>query len=100
MGVTGGPVHLADGFSGAGFAARHQVRVHAEGEPRVAVAELEAQRLDVLAGVQKDRGVEVPQGVHAVFTSCRVSLPLLRHRDDARKGKRGLPPLVVEAVAP
>ncbi|MFI1144978.1 hypothetical protein [Streptomyces sp. NPDC020780] len=55
------------------------------------MAEVRAQRLDVLAGVQKHRRVEVPQRVHAVLAGGLVALAGPRLRQDAGLHECGLP---------
>jgi hypothetical protein len=61
----------------------------AKGEARVAVPEVFRERLDALARVQQHRGVEVPQGVHAVGSG----------RLDPGRGQRGLPRVAVDVAA-
>ncbi|MYS17148.1 hypothetical protein GTW73_24835 [Streptomyces sp. SID4982] len=46
-------VQAVHGVTGPRVAARHEVGVHPEREPRIVVPEVVAQRLDVLAGVQQ-----------------------------------------------
>lgn len=52
-------------------------------EPGVAVTEIRAERLDVLAGVEEHGCVEVPQRVHSVLAGRLVPLALLGPRNDA-----------------
>ena len=54
----GALVQAVHGLPGPRVAARHEVRADPEREPRIAVAEVVTQRLDVLAGVQQDGGEE------------------------------------------
>lgn len=58
--------------------------------------EVVTQRLDVLARVKQHRGVEVPEGVHAMFAGGLVPLARLRLGDHPSRDKSGLPSPVVE----
>lgn len=60
------------------------------------MSEVVAQHLDVLAGVQQNRGVEVPEGVHAVFAGSLMALARLRRGNDPSRDQSGLPRAVIE----
>ena len=83
------PEQFVDRASGALLTGRHQVRIHPEREPRIVVTEVLRQRFDVLPAVEKRRGVEVPQRVHAGRWR-----PL-----DAGNRQRRMPALLVERVS-
>lgn len=59
-GPAGRPAHLVDGVPRTRLTARQAMGVGAEREPGVGVAEVGAQGLDALPGVEEHRGVEVP----------------------------------------
>jgi hypothetical protein len=81
-------------------AALHEVCEDPEGEPRIVVSEVVAQRLDVLAGAQQDRGAEGPESVHAVFACGLVSFARPRCGDDFGRDESGLPRAVIEVRPP
>src|SRR6266568_7389792 len=72
------------------------MRVDPQGEAGVTVSEVLTQGLDVLAAVQQNRCVEVPESVHAVFPGTFMASPLGRLRDHGSCYKSGLPGIDVE----
>lgn len=91
-----GFIHAVHGLSSSRVATRHKVRVHPQREPRFVVPEVVTQRLDVLAGVQQDRRVEVPERVHTVLACRLVTFTRPRLGDRTGGDEGGLPNAVVE----